>query len=468
MSKKIQYEILSTLLERPEEIKTASFVLSGIFDIVWSEKVARELAEDIQKNAKRNILSDYDYISRHSKQEVAQFANNLRGCEISPALIESRCYELRENYLIQEHLSYNKMSVAYLEENEFDKFQSYENDFKKVQRPLLFIQTPKKIKELSLMENFMERQNNPEKITGIPTGIPELDNITMGLKTGTIHILAARPSHGKTALAGQIMLNVAEFGIPVLFISHEMDRNEICTRTLCNIAQTHLTTANQGKLNLQSAKRYADAIKYFETLDIEIYDESTVSLDKLQAIAEYHSNHNLRKKKRGLIIIDYIQLEHLENYKGVRTDELSEISAIWKDVARKTDYAILYLAQLNRDSAKKMPELSDLKGSGSLEQDAHTAMLLWRPGHDDDSKPANLSLINVAKNRNGILGRTELEFKGWCQRFESWNDQTEELDQYGLKRESRTAEIAQNKDYKDLEGLSKDKTPPNQKEDEVF
>jgi len=129
----------------------------------------------------------------------------------------------------------------------------------------------------------------------------------------------------------------------------------------------------------------------------------------------------LTNGRPGLVVVDYIQYEHLPEFRGNAQEEMTRISAIWRNGFKRCGCAGFVMSQLSREGAGQEPKLSDLRSSGSLEQDAYCVYLLYRQGADDDAKPANVALLNLAKGRGMSLKRLRLHWRGCSMSFSSWN-----------------------------------------------
>lgn len=252
----------------------------------------------------------------------------------------------------------------------------------------------------------------------IPSGLANLDNITGGFTRSDVIILAARPSMGKTSLALSIAQNIALAGSvsgkPVLLFSLEMSEDQITKRMICSEARVCWSDIQKGVASPTDEINIRNAANLLATATIHIDATASLSSAELRARARLI----MRKHPVGLVIIDYLQLMHHNKYsRDNRQREVSAISSDMKAMAKELDVPVLLLSQLNRAAENRdklvKPRLSDLRDSGSIEQDADIVMLLRRPciypddPHSDDRK---LAVIDVAKNRNGPTGEVHLDF----------------------------------------------------------
>lgn len=248
------------------------------------------------------------------------------------------------------------------------------------------------------------------KITGVPTGFADLDALTSGLHPSELVILAARPSQGKTAFCLNVACHAAvRHGIGVGIFSLEMSKEQLGLRMLCSEAHINSQRLRTGSLAEDDWPRLSRALSRLAEAPVFIDDTANISLLELRAKARrLKAEHNV-----GLIIVDYLQLIQARSRPENRQQEVSEISRSLKALARELEVPILALSQLSRaveQRQDKRPVLSDLRESGSLEQDADVVAFLYH-GPDGGQGPENnvVELI-VAKQRNGPTGSIQLVF----------------------------------------------------------
>ncbi len=259
---------------------------------------------------------------------------------------------------------------------------------------------------------------------GVDSGFADLDNLLGGLHNSELLILAARPSMGKTALALNIAANVAiKDGIPTLFVSLEMSRDELADRLLCSEARVNSHRVRAGQISNENRRRLVD--KASEMSDAPLYVEDSPSRTVSQ-IAAAARRIRRRENRLGLIVIDYLQLIEPDNSRDPRQEQVARIARRLKGMARELDVPVLCLAQLNRqveDTKGNRPRLSHLRESGAIEQDADVVMFVHREeyfrGGDDRDDVAGQAQIIVAKQRNGPVGDINLMWKREYTRFES-------------------------------------------------
>lgn len=267
-----------------------------------------------------------------------------------------------------------------------------------------------------------ERQENKSLYTGTPTGFEGLDKLTSGLQKADLFILAARPSMGKTALALNIARNVAvESNVPCAIFSLEMSKEQLSMRMLCAEARIDSGRLRDGFFSQEDWGRITHAASVLTTAPIYIDDSADISALTIRAKAR-----RLKMEKNlGLIIIDYLQLMKSSVSAERRDLEISDISRSIKSLAKEIDIPIIALSQLNRkleERSDKRPQLSDLRESGALEQDADIVAFIYRDevyNREENNPNKGKAEIIVAKHRNGPTGMVPLVFLKAYTRFEN-------------------------------------------------
>ncbi len=258
-------------------------------------------------------------------------------------------------------------------------------------------------------------------VTGVTTGYDRLDELTAGLQKTDMIILAARPSMGKTAFALNITSNAAEAGVPVALFSLEMSKEQLAMRMLSTEARIDSTKMRNGNISSDDWASINAAAGRLNESPIFIDDSPGLTAMEIHAKSRrLKMDHDI-----GLIVIDYVQLMRTKNSSEGREREISIISGSLKALAKELDVPVLALAQLNRkleERADKRPQLSDLRESGSLEQDADLVMFIYRDevyNKDENNPNAGTAEIIIAKHRNGPTGYAPLAFINKYTRFEN-------------------------------------------------
>ncbi len=276
---------------------------------------------------------------------------------------------------------------------------------------------------VNLLDRVQEMADNPNDVTGVPTGFYDLDRLTAGFQAGDLIVLAARPSMGKTALAINIAEHVAlNEGLPVAVFSMEMGAAQLAVRIVGSIGridQGHLRT---GKLSDEEWPRLTEAIEKLRNISLHIDETAGLTSSELRA--------NARRLARqcgqlGLIVVDYLQLMSGSGGSDEnRATELGEISRGLKMLAKELKCPVIALSQLNRSVEQrpdKRPMMSDLRESGAIEQDADIIMFIYRDEYysKDACKEPGVAEIIIAKQRNGPTGVVKLAFLRPITKFES-------------------------------------------------
>lgn len=276
---------------------------------------------------------------------------------------------------------------------------------------------------VDLLDRVQEMADNPNDITGVPTGFYDLDRMTSGLQPGDMVVLAARPSMGKTAFAINIAEHVAlNEGLPVAVFSMEMGAAQLAVRIVGSIGridQGHLRT---GKLTDEEWPRLTEAIEKLRTISLHIDETAGLTASELRANARRLAR---QCGKLGLIVVDYLQLMSGSSGDNEnRATELGEISRGMKMLAKELGCPLIALSQLNRSVEQrpdKRPMMSDLRESGAIEQDADIIMFIYRDDYynKETSKEPGVAEIIIAKQRNGPTGTVKLAFLKPLTRFEN-------------------------------------------------
>jgi replicative DNA helicase len=265
----------------------------------------------------------------------------------------------------------------------------------------------------------LRAESGGRAVTGVASGLVDLDHITGGFQPGQLIILAGRPSMGKTALALNICDHAAiSAGVPVLLISLEMGRLEIAERLLCARSRVDGHKLRTG-IGLSSTAMSQLGKAYTElTSGAPIFIDDTPARNMLQITA---AARRLRlRQKIGLIMVDYIQLVDSEDSRDSRQEQIAKISRRLKTLARELHVPVIGLSQLNRaveTREDKRPRMADLRESGAIEQDADIVILLHRPEYYDANDQPGIAELIVAKNRNGATDTVKATFEKSLTRF---------------------------------------------------
>lgn len=279
------------------------------------------------------------------------------------------------------------------------------------------------------IEARLQNGKSTNSLPGYYSGFNDLDNITGGFQPGSLNIIAARPSMGKTALA----LTIAQFGgndknLPILIFSVEMPAEQLIMRMLAAESEVSLSDMSSGIMGRRAFDSVVEAGQTLSYKNIYINDDSNLStMDFMTKCRRFKTKH----PDTALIIVDYLQLMTASTIRSGdnRQQEVADISRILKATARELHCPVIALSQLSREAERrneKKPQLSDLRDSGAIEQDADTVILIFRGDYYEENEQApdrySVADIRVAKNRNGATGTCKLIFKREITRFVNYTE----------------------------------------------
>lgn len=274
--------------------------------------------------------------------------------------------------------------------------------------------------------------HSTDALTGLSTGFASFDNMTSGLQRGDLIIIAGRPSMGKTTFSMNIAEHAAIKGTkPVLIFSLEMPAESLTLRMMSSLGRIDQHKVRTGKLKDDDWPRVTSAISMLSEAKMYIDDTPALTPTELRArarrVAREHGG-------LGLIVVDYLQLMTIPGTKENRTNEVSEISRSLKAVAKELDVPLIALSQLNRSlesRTDRRPVMSDLRESGSIEQDADLIVFIYRDEvYHDDTPDKGIAEIIIRKHRNGPIGDFRLTFFGQYTRFENFAPTTLNVGEY--------------------------------------
>lgn len=267
---------------------------------------------------------------------------------------------------------------------------------------------------LSRLEELM-KQNG--KITGVPTGFTDLDAHTTGMQPSDLILIAARPAMGKTSFALNIATNAAvKYNVPVAIFSLEMSKEQLANRILSSEALISSEKLRTAEIDAEDMAKLAGSINTLSKAPIYIDDTAGITVSEIKA----KCRRLKMKNQLGLIVIDYLQLIQGSGREG-RQQEVSEISRFLKIMAKELNVPVISLSQLSRAPDQRTdhhPMLSDLRESGSIEQDADMVMFLYREDYyEKETERKNITECIIAKFRNGSTGTVDLGWRGEFTKF---------------------------------------------------
>ncbi|QBQ62994.1 replicative DNA helicase [Actinobacillus indolicus] len=451
----------------PHSIEAEQAVLGGIMlsNEYWDNVAERVQASDFYNHAHRLIFEEMTALVREHKpidiitldqvlknkgvlQDVGGFAYLAELSKNTPSAANILAYaDIVSERAIRRELIAAGNKIAEMSYN--PKGMSVKDVLDEAERSVFHIaemrtstdEGPKKIDDI-LMEtlariDILSKSKNNSGVTGVSTGFDALDRKTAGLQPSDLIIVAARPSMGKTTFAMNLCENAAmgnievedEFGNkikqpnkPVLIFSLEMPADQIMMRMFASLSTVDQTKIRTGRLDDDEMSRIGSTVGILqERRNIYIDDSSGLTPTELRSRARrvYKENSGL-----SLIMVDYLQLMRAPGFADNRTLEIAEISRSLKALAKELQVPVVALSQLNRSleqRADKRPVNSDLRESGSIEQDADLIMFIYRDEvYHDNSDTKGMAEIIIGKQRNGPIGRVPLGFQGQFSRFTNY------------------------------------------------
>ncbi len=393
-----------------------------------------------QRGVPIDILTVVEELKRKEQLDFvggAYYVSKLTNTVVSTAHIDAHARIVLQKFIQREliKISGEIISDAYEDSTDvFDLLDESETKMYHITNNYL----KKNFEEISsvlakTINRIDDLRNQKEDISGVPSGFAALDRITYGWQPTDLIILAARPSVGKTAFALNLARNAALHPTKptgVGFFSLEMSASQLVQRILSAESEIHMEKISRGKLEeYEYQQLHTRGIKKLETAPLYIDDTAALNIFEFRAKARRLVNkHNV-----GIIIIDYLQLMSGSSDKnGNREQEISTISRNLKALAKELGVPIIALSQLSRAletrKESKVPQLSDLRESGAIEQDADMVMFIYRPeyhqitANESGESTKGETHIKIAKHRNGALDMVKLRAQLHIQKFEDWDD----------------------------------------------
>ncbi len=377
------------------------------------------LSESLKKNKYLKIIGGFNYLAQIS-QNILNITNIIYHAKIIKEKSVIRKIIKTANEIITTSFNLEgKNSKDLIDIAESKIFEISEKELNKTTGPKnisnIIKKTKKKIKQLYT--------NPSEEITGIDTGYIDLNKKTFGLQKSDLIIIAARPSMGKTTFAMNICENIAmSQKKPVLIFSLEMPSEQIIIRIISSLSRVNQNKIKTGKLNHEDWTRISSTINILKKKK-NIFIDDSCSLTPTDVRSR---TRKIYKENKGLslVMIDYLQLMKSSSYLDNRALEIADISRSLKFLAKELKIPIIALSQLNRLSEQridKRPVNSDLRESGSIEQDADLIMFIYRDEvYNDNSDMKGIAEIIIGKQRNGPTGTIHLVFNGKISRFDNY------------------------------------------------
>ncbi|HGT8400633.1 TPA: replicative DNA helicase [Neisseria gonorrhoeae] len=375
--------------------------------------------EDLQRNEELEAAGGFEYLitlaqNTPSAANIRRYAEIVRERSIMRQLAEVGTEIARSAYNPQ-----GRDAGRLLDEAENKVFQIAESTAKSKQG---FLEMPDLLKEVVQRIDMLYSRDNPDEVTGVPTGFIDLDKKTSGLQPGDLIIVAGRPSMGKTAFS----INIAEYvaiekHLPVAVFSMEMGGAQLVMRMLGSVGRLDQSVLKTGRLEDEHWGRLNEAV--VKLSDAPVYIDETPGLTALELRARARRLARRFDGRLGLIVIDYLQLMAASGRSDNRASELGEISRSLKALAKELQVPIIALSQLSRtveQRTDKRPMMSDLRESGAIEQDADLIMFMYRDEYyNQESQMKGYAECIIGKHRNGPVGKIFLTWTGQFTKFDN-------------------------------------------------
>ncbi|MCI6893738.1 MAG: replicative DNA helicase [Bacteroidales bacterium] len=362
---------------------------------------------------------------------ISQLTSNVS----SAANIEYHARIVAQKYLARELISFSSQIQSLAFDDSFDIFDVLEEAqgklFELTQRNLKKEVCVVKDEVVKALNKIEEASNRTDGLSGLNTGFEEIDKMTSGWQNSDLVIIAARPAMGKTAFVLSMALRMAvRFNEPIAVFSLEMSNLQLVNRLISNICEIPGNAIKSGTLTPLQWEQLHSRIQPLYSAPLYIDDTPSLSVFELRTKAR----RLVHEHEVKMIVIDYLQLMNASGMKfGSREQEVSTISRSLKQLAKELDIPIIALSQLNRSVENrtdgKVPQLSDLRESGAIEQDADMVCFIHRPEYylksdvDAEGKDIKgLAEFIFAKHRSGAVGKIQLRFRGDFARFEDWGE----------------------------------------------
>ena len=430
--------VLGAILVNPRTItKVVEFLKPDSFYKPAHRYIYEAMLQLFDASEKIDIITVCDVLNLNSKLESVggrSYINDLSYNAITTANIEYYAKIIQEKAIKRALINAGSEIVSF----GYDNTNSIDNSLDNAEKLIFDIASRKATTDLVhvkdlVLETYgkMEyRYEHKDELSGVPTDFYDLDMLLNGLQKSDLLILAARPAMGKTAFALNIAQNVGiKAKVPVAIFSLEMSKQQLMQRMLCSVAEVDSQKVKTGNMQIKDWEKLTDAMNLFAQAPIFIDDTPGCTLTDIRAKCR---RLKMAEKDLGLVVIDYLQLMESSG-KEDRFQAVSTISRGLKTLAKELDVPVIALSQLSRaveGRTDKRPMLSDLRESGSIEQDADIVMFIYRDeyyrkaedGEEDETAKAinkGESEIIIAKHRSGPVGTVKLLFQSNITKFKN-------------------------------------------------
>lgn len=430
-AKEIEQAVLGAIMLERSAIDMAAFILRPeSFYTDANQGVYRAMLRLSQKSMPIDIFTVVEELKAGGEIDRvggAYYVTSLTNSVVSAANLETHARIIQQKFIGRELIRFCGQVIGDAYDGQMDVFELLdraETDIMSIGNMNINQEMVDMSKALVMtMSQVEEWRTTPSGLTGIPTGFPSLDWATRGWQPTDLIILAARPSVGKSAFALRLVRAAAGAGFPVGFFSLEMKIVQLLLRVLSAETGVYLERIQTGRLDDGHMDTlYKKGINQLAKLKVFFDDSPGLTMLVFRA----KCRRLVEKKGVKLIIVDYLQLMNLDEKAGNREQEIARISRELKKLARELNVPIIALSQLSRAlesrvGAKRKPQLSDLRESGAIEQDADLVMFLWAPEEEEAEQDASLltrRYLKIAKQRAGRLTTIDLDFQNEVQYFE--------------------------------------------------
>jgi len=436
------------LLEKDALHRIMDILKPNMFYKDANQVIFEQILALFQNSEPIDILTVKNALKKEGKLQEAGgafYLTELTSRVASAANIEYHARVIAEKFILRQLIIVSDQVVkdAYNETTDvFDLLDQTEQSLFEISETNLrrnYLGMPELV--MKTLERLEEMRGKDSSVTGIPSGIVELDKMTAGFNKTDLVIIAARPAMGKTAFTLTLARNASlRFGEAVAFFSLEMAAVQLTQRLIVSEAELDAQKVRTGRLEDYEWKQLITRIGSLSKTDIFIDDTPALSIWDLRAKCR-----RLKAEKNiSMVIIDYLQLmTGPSNKGGNREQEIAAISRSLKELAKELDVCVIALSQLSRAvesrGGDKRPVLSDLRESGSIEQDADIVMFLYRPEYygfetdDEGNSTLGKAELIIAKQRNGPTGNVDMQFIGKYGKFGDWTQGgTSDFDAFGM------------------------------------
>lgn len=437
----LEEAILGAIMLEKDKLAEVLEIIQSVecFYVDANQKIYASIRRLFDKGMPVDLLTVTEELRKSNELELVggpYYLTNLTMNVVSSAHVESHARIVMEKFIQREliRISGEIISNAYEDSTDvFDLLDKAETSLYEItDNHLRKNFTSLKDVLVRTVQEIEEAKNKKDDLTGVPTGFKDLDKLTSGWQKTDLIILAARPAVGKTAFCLNLTMNAAMNSgepFPVAFFSLEMGAGQLVKRLLAAVTEVNMDAITKGRMQEHEFVQMTQRMNKLASAPIYLDDQAALNIFELRAKARrLKQKHDIK-----MIVIDYLQLMQGSNEKGGnREQEISKISRDLKALAKELEVPIIALSQLNRsvESRKesKVPQLSDLRESGAIEQDADMVMFLYRPeyyGIDNDEMGQPIegeTHVHVAKHRNGSTDTVKVRFIKEYQKFTDMPD----------------------------------------------